>query len=603
MPLRIFAECPLATLVLDAQSGIVRQANPAARALYGLEDGALLGQPYASRLRHPGDWGRVASGRLSAVGLQYHLDSGGRPLPVSLQLRWPDEAAADGALLVFVHDLSASLAADQRRLLAERNYTQVFDAAPLPLLLLDRERVIVEANVRAHALYAMAPGMLPHRPLIDLLVAPGDLEAYRLVTTARTLPRQRHRCFDGHLVEVEATLSSLRRERESLMLVALYDMTATVQQVESLRQAEERWRFALDGHGDGVWEWLPRTGAATVSQRFLDMLGFGPEDAARPFDYWDARTHPDDYLRMHQAIMQHFLGEQPEIAGDFRMMTIDGQYRWLSIRARAIERDRSGYVERLIGSVRDVHEQRLQAQRERLHEEQLMHTARLAIMGELVTVIAHEVTQPLTAISNFAAVARHHAVRGNDPAAVTGALERIGELVRQTGEVVHRIRSFVRKGEVRREAVALNTVVVDVMRLADLQARECQAEIVLELGMSLPLLQADRMQLGQMVLNLARNGLESMQDSDGLRVLTLRTFLNATGELVIEVQDAGCGLPQPLAMDVFTPFKTTKPDGLGVGLSICKTVVDNHHGRLWATPVRPNGTVFHVALPIEVADA
>ncbi len=106
------------------------------------------------------------------------------------------------------------------------------------------------------------------------------------------------------------------------------------------------------------------------------------------------------------------------------------------------------------------------------------------------------------------------------------------------------------------------------------------------------------MQLGQMLLNLARNGLEAMISIDGPRRLKLRSRLNSQKELEVEVEDCGCGLSTALAMDVITPFFTTKPDGLGMGLAICKTVVENHQGRLWASAAKPAGTVFHVSLPV-----
>lgn len=589
---------PDPVLVLDLASAIIVDTNATAEMMFGARADSLLGQHFSRCLRHVEDGQHILDERQEHVALQYIVVGPGRHLPVELHIRRLD---AEGLILVFIRDLSPQLALDNQRLIAQRNYRLLFDNAPQPMILMDREFMIAEANRAAALLYGFADGEMPALNFKAMLVNPRDLDGYRVQLEPRTLPPQWHWRTDGRQRLLEASVSTLRRERQTFLLAVLRDVTEREQRISELQRAEERWRFALDGHGDGVWEWMPESGQAIVSERFLAMLGFANDDARRDFDYWDARVHPDDYQRMHLEIMRHFFAETPMIAGDYRMMTIDGQYRWLAIRARAIGVSPGGRIERIIGSVRDIHDQRRQELRENQQQEQLMHTARLATMGELVTLIAHEVTQPLTAISNYAAVARRHvqrvAAEGQLNDAVH-ALVRIGDLVAHAGEVVHRIRSFVRKGELKLEPLAINLLIADVARLAEIQSRALSAEIELDLAIGLPEITGDRMQLGQMLLNLARNGLEAMSGIDGPRRLKLRTRLNLANEIEVEVEDCGCGLSAALAMDVITPFFTTKPDGLGMGLAICKTVVENHQGRLWASAATPAGTVFHVSLPV-----
>ena len=127
--------------------------------------------------------------------------------------------------------------------------------------------------------------------------------------------------------------------------------------------------------------------------------------------------------------------------------------------------------------------------------------------------------------------------------------------------------------------------------------RALSAVIELDLAPDLPELTGDRMQLGQMLLNLARNGLEAMSATDGLRRLLLRSRRNEQGGIEVAVEDGGCGLPPDLLLDALSPFFTTKQEGLGIGLAICKRVVENHNGRFWADPASPSGTIFHVVLP------
>lgn len=595
---QLLALNPGPMLVLDLQSGLIRDSNPAAQALFGDAPDALLGRHFAHCLRHADDGMHILSERQEHVALQYLVVGTGRHLPVELTLRRLEDR---GLILVFIRDLAPQLALDNQRLIAQRNYRLLFDHAPQPMILVDKAYLIVGSNRAAASLYGFSDRELPSLGLKAMLVNPRDLDSYRIQLEPQTLAPQWHWRTDGSQRLIEASVSTLRRDRQTYLLVVLRDVTESERQIAELRRAEERWRFALDGHGDGVWEWLPMTGGALVSDRFLEMLEFSQEDAGRDFDYWDARVHPDDYQRMHHEIMRHFFAESPMISGEYRMMTLNGQYRWLAIRARAIAFDPAGRIERIIGSVRDIHDQRRQEQRESMQQEQLMHTARLATMGELVTMIAHEITQPLTAISNYAAVARHHirqVGKGAEFGDAVHALERISELVGLAGEIVHRIRSFVRKGELKLEPLAINVLLADVARLAEIQARGLSAEVELDLAIGLPQVTGDRMQLGQMFLNLARNGLEAMASIDGPRRLKMRTLLNSQNEIEVEVEDCGCGLSTALAMDVITPFFTTKPDGLGMGLAICKTVVENHQGRLWASAAKPAGTVFHVSLPV-----
>lgn len=591
----LLAGNPAPVLILDLAPAAVQQVNRAAIDFYSEPATKLAGRPFTAFFRHPDDGERILLGRITHVPLQYHLGGDGRHLPVQLDIQWLDD---DGLILVFVRDLSNQLTLDNQRMIAQRNYDRLFEFAPLPMLMLDRNRFVVGANRSALMLYQCEEKTMPLVGMASLLVNPIDLDGYRFQLDTLTLPPHWHWRGSGEQMLLQATISTLRRDHQTYLLVVLDDITESERKFSEIRQAEERWRFALDGHGDGVWEWLPVTGEAIVSARFLEMLGFTADDARQHFDYWDARVHPDDYQRVHKAIIQHLLAECPVISADFRMMSIDGQYRWMAIRARAIEHDAAGNVRRIIGTVRDIHDQRQQEFREQQHQEQLMHTARLATMGELVTVIAHEVAQPLTAISNYAAVARHHVSQGENVCDALLPLERITDLVRNTGEVVHRIRSFIRKGELKLEPIAINVLISDVMRLAEMQARAMAAEIELDLAIGLPEIIGDRMQLSQMLLNLARNGLEAMSAVDGQKVLKMRSFLNFSGDIEVEVEDCGCGLSTALALDVITPFVTTKAEGLGMGLAICKTVADNHQGRLWATSAKPAGTVFHVALPV-----
>lgn len=584
---------PIPLLLVSKEMGVIVAANRAAANFYGAAKEDFSGLCFDDLFQVPGEGHELLLGGVQHIDLIYQHGKDGRRLPVSLDLRW------QGILVyVFVLDREVIQRLDNRCLLAERNQAFLFQNSPTPMMMLDRQLNVVEVNRCARQLYGFGITQTLPIPLYDLLVNSSDLGQYRTRKGVVKLEAHWHRRLNGDPLLLEVMLSAFRRDRQLYFMAALTDMTEFDRRFSELCRAEQRWRFALEGYGDGVLEWLPKTGRVVFSKRLLEMLGLVPEEVREEFDYWDARIHPDDYQALHLILLRHLLGESEMIEADCRLLSADGCYRWYSLRARGVEWDAHGHANLVIGTLRDIHAVREQEMRERLHQEQLLHTARLATMGELVTLIAHEVAQPLTAINNYAAVARRNLSKGESGGDAEIALERISQLVQRTGDVVHRIRSFVRKGEIRLEDIAINGLIVEVIQLAGLQARAMSAEIELDLAIGLPEIRGDRMQISQLLLNLARNGLEAMTETDGPRRLRLRSRMNLNGFVDVEVEDSGCGLSTALTLDVITPFFTTKADGLGMGLSICRSVVDNHRGEFWASVAKPAGTIFHVRFPV-----
>jgi signal transduction histidine kinase len=160
----------------------------------------------------------------------------------------------------------------------------------------------------------------------------------------------------------------------------------------------------------------------------------------------------------------------------------------------------------------------------------------------------------------------------------------------------------------RTEAVSINELITGFQRLADIQARRAEAVIDLDLTVGLPRVQVDRVLVEQLLLNLVRNGLDAMppaphHTSDWPRRIEISTAVDAAGQVQVSVRDSGIGLPEHLIADLYTPFVSTKPDGLGMGLAICRSIVESHHGRLWAEANPAGGAVFHFTLPVAVPTA
>jgi two-component system sensor kinase FixL len=226
-------------------------------------------------------------------------------------------------------------------------------------------------------------------------------------------------------------------------------------------------------------------------------------------------------------------------------------------------------------------------------------------MGEMAAGIAHEVNQPLTAIATYAQACQRLIASGEaDQDEIKAALEQIGAQALRAGEVIRRLRSFVKNREVHRELIEANRLLDDVQTLAQTDARHHGVRIRLEPAIPAPQVQADAVQIQQVILNLVRNSIDAMQGiSEGQREILLRTHLDNEGDVEFMVADRGSGVDTTTMEELFNPFFTTKPGGTGLGLSISRSIVRAHGGKLWCSANPGGGARFFFTLPAVPASA
>jgi C4-dicarboxylate-specific signal transduction histidine kinase len=237
--------------------------------------------------------------------------------------------------------------------------------------------------------------------------------------------------------------------------------------------------------------------------------------------------------------------------------------------------------------------------RHKSQAERLLFTSRVMSVGEMTTTLAHELNQPLAAIMNYLNVALR-LIRGQSPelARSSEALLLAREQAAHASAVITRLREFVRAREPKRSALAVADLVATVMQLLKLEAEKQRVRVVTELPASLPSVFADRVMLEQVLLNLVKNAIEAMRDSDPKqREIRIVGRINLDEQIELRVSDLGCGLSAAEAQQLFTPFYTTKSDGLGVGLAICRSIIEYHEGRLYFENNPKGGSVFVVTLP------
>jgi C4-dicarboxylate-specific signal transduction histidine kinase len=277
----------------------------------------------------------------------------------------------------------------------------------------------------------------------------------------------------------------------------------------------------------------------------------------------------------------------------------DGTYRWHLNRAVAV-RDGEGNIVRFVGTSTDVHDWR-QAQEElRDTQSELAHMTRVLTMGELTASIAHEVNQPLGAIvTSAAACERWLAAEPPQMEKARRALERIINDGRRAGEVIKRIRALMKRQAPRKDWLEINEAILEIIAIAQHQLHRNDILLETQLADGLPLVRCDRVQLQQVVLNLIVNAIEAMSGVDKRRrELTIVSAADGPEAVAVEVRDSGMGLDPARAAHLFEPFYTTKPEGLGIGLSISRSIVEAHGGHLSAVANVPRGAVFRLSLPI-----
>jgi PAS domain S-box-containing protein len=324
---------------------------------------------------------------------------------------------------------------------------------------------------------------------------------------------------------------------------------------------------------------------------------------------WTSRvskiTHPDDVPQL-EAAWDVALRTGESFESELRLRRADGEYRWFMTRRVPLRRD--GEVIAWYAATYDI-EDRKRAESELIESErrfrqaqmELAHASRVVTMGQFTASIAHEVNQPLAAALTNAETALRWLARQAPDLEQTGqSIERIISDAKRAVAIVSRIRDFSKKAPVRKEAFEVNEAILEIVRLTRSAMSDNGILVKMQLSEGLRPILGDRVQLQQVILNLIMNAIEAMgEGSQGSRELLISSSVAESSSVLVAVSDSGPGLPGASPERIFDAFYTTKASGLGIGLSICRSIVEAHGGRLWATPNEPQGAVFRMMLPIE----
>ena len=368
----------------------------------------------------------------------------------------------------------------------------------------------------------------------------------------------------------------------------LQDLYATLQ------SSEDRLRRVIDTIPAHVWSTRPDGSVDFISQRWLESTGLSVQDALG-WD-WASVVHPEDLARFVAEWRAALAAGEP-MESEARLRRADGDYRWWLIRNVPL-RDELGNVIKWYGTSIDIEDRKRAEEALRQAQTDLARVSRVTTMGELTAALAHEVNQPIAAAVTNANTCLRWLTRDHpDVEEARAAAMRIVKDGTRAGEIIKRIRLLFQKGTSQRELVDVNEVIREMIVHFRSEATRYDVQIRTALALDLTQVMADRVQLQQVLMNLMLNGMDAMKDVDGTRELAIKSQQAENEQVVVTVSDTGVGLPAQQGDQIFKAFFTTKSHGTGMGLSISRSIVESHGGRLWAADNSPRGASFHFALP------
>ncbi len=399
---------------------------------------------------------------------------------------------------------------------------------------------------------------------------------------------------NGEEFPVEVSFGEVTNNGHQVFTGFIRDISERRQAEESLRASERDLGVIIETIPGLVWCAAPDGELNYLNQRLLDYTGTSSDAWARLG--WKNLLHTDDVEPTAHAWSRAVATGQPlEVQCRFRRS--DGAYRWFQALGQAA-RDSEGGVARWYGLLIDIDDRKNAEEALRSSQARLSRAIQTATVGEFAAAIAHEINQPLAAVvTNGQACLRWLATQPSGLAKAQEAAERIVRDGKEAGEIVRRIRALFKQAAVEKIELDLNEVIREVLHLLDGETTRRRVIVETDLGRDLAPVAGDRVQLQQVVFNLLLNGIEAMDSVvDRPKKLFISSKRPGPETVLAEVRDSGTGLKDPDR--IFEAFFTTKENGMGMGLAICRSIIDAHHGRLWAASGEGSGTTFSFSLPV-----
>jgi PAS domain S-box-containing protein len=512
-------------------------------------------------------------------------------------------------------DIEDQKQAEAALLERELELSQLFDMVPGHLWRLAPDGEPIFFNMRMVDFLGLdvadtdKPGMSRLAVMIEAAIHPDDAATFGdalnrcLVTGEGFVMRYRLRRADG-VYRWMSSCAEPVRDQHGLVIQwygLCHDIDDQVRAEEALRQRERELLLLVDMVPSYLWRLTPEGETTLVNKRLAEFLGVDAEDKRQLEDALATTIHPDDEGEVGDVLGRCLLtGER--FSKKYRLRHADGSYRWMLGCAEPL-RDQDGRIVQWFGFCHDIDDQIHAEEALRRASDRLAQATRAASLAELSASIAHEVNQPLAAIvANSYACHRWLSAEPPNIERAKITAERIIRDANSAADVVSRIRALFRQAPQARPSEDVNRVISEVCQLMGDEVAAKHIRIEADLEPSLPVVALDRVQVQQVFVNLIRNGIESMDAAlDGDRALQIRSRRDGFDAVRVEVRDAGTGFKD--ANRAFEPFFTTKQHGMGMGLAICRSIIESHGGRLWMANNETRGATVAFTLPLAAGQA
>ena len=358
---------------------------------------------------------------------------------------------------------------------------------------------------------------------------------------------------------------------------------------------EERYRLAALATDDAIWDHDLIGNTIWWSDAASAFLGLPGGEGTTDSDYWEQHLHPDDRARVVHVMWDAIKAGRNRWSCGYRFLAGNGEYVDVFDRGFVIKDD-EGHPIRAVGAMADITDRRHAEAELRKLQAELIHVSRLSAMGAMASTLAHEINQPLTAIANYLRGSQRLLAGQSDAAQVVGALEAAEASALRAGHIVRRLRELVARGNVTVKTEDLARMIEEAAVLAFIDEQVLGVEHQIHVDPDARWVEADSVQIQQVLINLVRNAVEAMKDLPR-REVTIATRAVGGGLVEVSVADTGTGLAEDVADALFSPFRTTKSEGMGIGLSISRTIIEAHGGKIWAENRPEGGAIFRFTLP------
>ncbi len=539
------------------------------------------------------------NGKLSGIEVRLK-DAGGNEF-WALMSGVVTEFNGQQAMCLVTVDITERKSAEQGLKESERRHRRLLEHSPVPITVHSEGKVVLINSRAISVLRGESPEQFIGQPIIKFIHPDSRAQAMerveKLYAGAETAPfmEQKFICLDGTEIVTEVTATTVELEGKRSSQVVFNDITERKEAERVLKESEKGYRTLIESSPVPIMVHINEE-IVLINSRAVEVFRGNSAKDFIGMSVWKLIPPESiEIVKKHAAEIYDHPGKVAvlEVTGQ----CLDGTKIDLEVSGMRMEFEGQIAVQAIFN---DITERKRAEQSARELQDELAHIARVSVMGEMATGFAHELNQPLAAISNYSAGALRR-IRSNNLAEddFQRVLELISDQSHRAGQIISRIRQFVAKGDNKTTQLDINETIRETAEFLGGDALKHEVAIELDLGENIPLAMGDTIQLQQVILNLARNGIEAMGEGAGeSKRLTIRTSYDGANKINIAVSDLGPGFPPEVSMQVFDAFFTTKADGMGMGLSICRSIVEAHGGQLTVSSIPDNGTTFKFALPI-----